>query len=66
MVKKIHYVVLAERLLKTREIADIVDISTERIQNILHENLGMMGAAFAQSGAKTESHDNFGAMFEHV
>ena len=25
-----------------------------------------MGAAFAHSGAKTESHDNFGALFGHV
>ena len=27
--------------MKIREIADIVDISTERMQNILHEKLGM-------------------------
>ena len=31
----------ADRRVKIREIADIVDISTERIQNILHEKLGM-------------------------
>ena len=36
-----HDNVLADRRLKIREIADIVDISTERIQNILHEKLGM-------------------------
>ena len=32
---------LADRRVKIREIADIVDISSERIQNILHEKLGM-------------------------
>ena len=32
---------LADRRVKIREIADIVDISTERIQNILHERLDM-------------------------
>ena len=37
MVKKIHNIVFADRRVKIREIADIVDISTERIQNILHE-----------------------------
>ena len=41
MVKKIHDIVLADRRVKIREIADIVDISTERIQNILHEKLGI-------------------------
>ena len=51
--------------------ADIADISTERIQNILQEILGMrklstMVAAFNHSGAKTESHDNFGSVLGHV
>ena len=32
MVKKIHDIVLADRRVKIREIADIADISTERIQ----------------------------------
>ena len=41
MVKKIHDIVLVDRRVKLREIADIVDISTERIQNILHEKFGM-------------------------
>ena len=41
MVKKIHDIVLADRRLKIREIVDIVDILTERIQNILHEKLVM-------------------------
>jgi len=57
---------------KIREIANIVKISTECIQNatqnIGHEKaIGEMGAAFAHSGtAKTESHDNFKAQFGHV
>lgn len=41
MVNKIHDIVLADRRVKIREIADIVHISIERIQNILHEKLGM-------------------------
>ena len=41
MVNKIHDVVLADRRVKIREIADIVNISIERVQNILHEKLGM-------------------------
>lgn len=41
MVNKIHDIVLADRRVKVREIADIVHISIERIQNILHEKLGM-------------------------
>lgn len=41
MVNKIHDIVLADRRVKIREIADIVDISIERIQNILHKKLGM-------------------------
>ena len=41
IVKKIHDIVLADRREKIRANADIVDISTESIQNILHEKLGM-------------------------
>lgn len=41
MVNKILDIVLADRRVKIREIADIVHISIERIQNILHEKLGM-------------------------
>ena len=73
LVTKIHDIMLADLRVKIREIADIVDISTECIQNILNEKLGMrklsarwMGTAFAHSGTKTESHDNFGALFGHV
>ena len=41
IVKNIHDIVLADRRVKIKEIADIVDICTESIQNILHEKLGM-------------------------
>jgi len=62
---------ISDRRVKIREIANIIKISTEHIQNVLHETLGMkklsaMDAAFAHSGTKTESHDNFKALFEHV
>lgn len=40
-VKKINNLVLADRRLKVREIADIVGISKDRVGNILHEILGM-------------------------
>lgn len=40
-VKKVHRIVLDDRNVKVREIADIVKISTERVRHILHENLGM-------------------------
>jgi len=36
-------------------------------RNIWQEKaIGEMGAAFAHSGTKTESHDNFKALFGHV
>jgi len=41
MVNKIYDIVLADRRVKIREIANIVKISTERIQNVLHETLDM-------------------------
>jgi len=41
MVNKIHDIELADCRVKIREIANIVKISTERIQNVLHETLGM-------------------------
>jgi len=41
MVNKIHDIVLAVRRVKIKEIANIVKISTESIQNVLHETLGM-------------------------
>lgn len=41
MIAKIHKIVMSDRRLKVREIAEIVSISTERVNNILHEHLGM-------------------------
>jgi len=55
MINKIHDIMLADCRVKIREIANIVKISTERIQNVLHETLGIekaigeIGAAFAHS-----------------
>ena len=40
-VKKIHDLVLADRRLKVREIAETVGISKDRVGYILHESLGM-------------------------
>ena len=40
-VTKIHDLVLADRRLKVRELAETVGISTERVSHILHEILGM-------------------------
>ena len=68
MVSKIHDIVLADRWVKIREIADTIDISTECIQNILHEKLGMrkLSARWVPREAKMESHDNFGALLGQV
>lgn len=60
MVNKIYDIMLADRWVNIREIANIVDISIKCIQNILHEKLDMrkLSARWVQrllSGAKTES-----------
>jgi len=39
--KKIHQIVLNDRKVKVKEIADVVKISTERVRHILHEFLNM-------------------------
>ena len=71
MVNKIHDIVLVDRWVKIREIANIVKISTERIQNVLRETLGMkkLSARWVPcllTVEQTESHDNFKALFGHV
>lgn len=38
---KVHLIVLNDRKIKVREIADMVHISTERVHHILHEHLSM-------------------------
>jgi len=54
-VTKIHYLVLSDRRLKIREIAETVGMSKDCVG---HEILGMrklsMGAAFAYSGQQTQ------------
>ena len=40
-VTKMHDLVLADRRLKVREIAETVDISKDRVGHILHEIFGM-------------------------
>lgn len=40
-IKKIHKMILNDRKLKLNEIADTLQISTERIHHIIHEYLGM-------------------------
>lgn len=41
IIEKIHDIVLQDRRVKVREIAEIVRISDERVRNILHEHLDM-------------------------
>lgn len=41
MIEKVHKIVLADRRLKVRELAELVDISSERVHNILHQHLDM-------------------------
>jgi len=58
-VTQIHDLVLADRRLRIREIAETVGMSKDRVDHILHEILGMrklgaMGTAFAHSGQQTQ------------
>lgn len=41
MIEKIHGIVMEDRRMKVREIAEIVGISVDRVHNILHEKLQM-------------------------
>ncbi|KAF7282499.1 hypothetical protein GWI33_002602 [Rhynchophorus ferrugineus] len=40
-IKKIHKIILNDRKFKFNEIADTLNISTERVHNIIHDYLGM-------------------------
>lgn len=40
-IKRIHRIILDDSKVKVREVADIIQISTERVKNILHEHLDM-------------------------
>ena len=61
MVKKIHKMVLDDRRLKVRELADTIGVSKSAVHRILTENLRhekavrKMGAAFSHSRTKTAS-----------
>ncbi len=41
MIKKIHKVVLEDRRIRAREIAEAIGVSSEQVHNILHEDLGI-------------------------
>ena len=41
VIEKVHGIVMGDLRIKIREIAEIVGISTERVHNILHEQLHM-------------------------
>lgn len=70
-VKKINEMVLADRKVKVRELADATRVSTERTCHILGEILQMrkitlpLGAAHADSGPKTRTRAHFGRVFGH-
>ena len=54
-VKTIHDLVLADRRLKVREIAETVGISIDRVGHILHEKaVGAIGGPFAHSGQQAQ------------
>ena len=61
MVKKIHKIVLNDRRLEVRELADMVGISKSSVHRILAQNLEhetgvrKMGATFAHNVIKTKS-----------
>jgi len=61
-VTKIYDLVLADRRLKIREIAETVGMSKDLVGHILHE----VGAAFAHSGQQTQPWDHFRAVFDAV
>lgn len=60
MINKVHNIVLAHRRMKVREIVEMITISVECVQNILHTKLNT--AATADS-IETELRDNFNAIF---
>ena len=54
-IKKIHKIVLNDRKVKLRELADIVEISKERVGFILHEHLNMSGCRVCSLLTKNEN-----------
>jgi hypothetical protein len=61
IIEQVHDMVLDDRRIKVREIAETIGISKERVgyTSILHEELHMIGVALAHSRSKTHSHENF-------
>ena len=68
IVEKIHGMIMKNRRMKVREIAEVVGISTERVHNILHEKLHVkkLGAAIAYSRLKMHAKGRFNAVFGDV
>lgn len=54
--RKAHDLLLADRRLKTREIADTVGISKESVSYILHEILGMRRLSNKSRNSENTSH----------
>ena len=69
---KVHIIVLADRNLKLREIADTLQISEGSVFIILHRSSGMrkfffkVGTAFAHTRSKTKTRREFRALFAAV
>ena len=65
--KKLHKLVLADRKLKLREIAEKLKISEDSVFTIFHEKaMFKVGAAFTHSRSKATMHRRFRAFFATV
>ena len=59
MIKKLKFIVMEDRRLKVKDIAEAVSISTERLHNILHKKLetkkssNQVGAEIAEYWSRT-------------
>ncbi|XP_030760065.1 protein GVQW3-like [Sitophilus oryzae] len=65
-IAKVHQIVLDDRRIKVRGIAEVMNISKERVCHILNQDLGMrkmsvraLGAAFAHVRPKACSYEHF-------
>lgn len=67
IVKQIRGIVMKDRLVKVCEITETVDISNERVLNILHENaLCAMGARFVDFDQKPHAKGHLNTAFVEV
>jgi len=70
IIEQVHDMVLDDRRMKVREIAETIGISKEHVGYILHEELDMkkalrkMGAVLAHSRSKMHSRENLGQCLE--